>query len=90
MVYHKAHQKFEEKENTYFLVPLIVQNVPSTLLVAVHLSPATSLPANASEIASEMNFFPDMISGTILALRAGDPKFRIGGKPITIPPYFGS
>lgn len=40
----------------HFLVPLMVHVLPSSLLVAVVLSPATSEPANASEMASEMTF----------------------------------
>lgn len=50
-----------------------------------HRMPVTSLPANASEIASEMNFLPARTSGTTLAFISAEPKLRTGGRPMTIP-----
>ena len=42
----------------HFLLPLTIQNLPSSDLTAVVLRLLTSEPAYASEMASEMNFLP--------------------------------
>ena len=68
---------------SHFLVPEITHSLPS--LYAYVCMPPTSLPANASLIARQMNFFPAKMSGTILACNSGEPKLRTGGKPITSP-----
>ena len=72
-----------EPENPYFLVPEITQKSPS--LTAVVCKPPTSLPANASLIAKQINFFPAKTSGTTWALISSEPKLMTGGRPITPP-----
>lgn len=67
-------------------VPLIIQCLPSSVLTAVVCKPMTSLPAKASEIARQINFFPERTSGTMRALSSSLPKFKTGGSPITFPP----
>lgn len=77
----------EERNATHhFFVPLMTQCFPSDVFSALHLRPETSDPAKASEIARAMNFSPRRTAGTTSALRASDPKLRMGGRPITFPP----
>src|ERR1700722_12624591 len=75
----------EQNTPTHFLVPLMIQCCPSAVLTAVVRIPATSLPANASEIARQMSFLPPKTSGITFALISGEPKCRTGGRPITEP-----
>lgn len=70
----------------HFLLPLTIQNLPSSVFFAVVMRPKTSLPACASEIARQMSFLPERTSGTTLALSSSEPKFNTGGRPITVPP----
>ena len=65
--------------------PLIIHDFPSSDFTAVVCKPITSLPAWASEMAKQMNFFPLRMSGTTLALTSSLPKLRTGGRPITFP-----
>jgi hypothetical protein len=66
-------------------VPLMIQCFPSGVLTAVVLSPATSLPANASEMAKQIKRLPDSTSGTTLSRTSGRPKLSTGGRPMTEP-----
>lgn len=74
----------ERKKTTYFFVPVTTQSSPS--FTATVWMPATSLPANASVMASAMYFFPPRISGTYRDWISGDPKLRMGGRAMT-PPF---
>lgn len=70
----------------HFFVPLMIQCFPSSVFFAVVLRPCTSLPANASEMAKEINFLPDNTSSETRLRSSGLAKLRTGGKPMTTPP----
>lgn len=61
------------------------QVLPSLLFVAVHFRPATSDPANASEMARAMYFCPEKTSSRILDRRGSLAKLSTGGRPMTMP-----
>lgn len=69
----------------HFFVPLMIQCLPSGVLIARVRIPETSLPENASVTARHKIFFPESASGMTLALRAGEPKWTIGGRPMSVP-----
>ena len=75
----EANTKFEEEaaRRTCFL---------SGVKTAVVFSPCTSDPANASEIARQMNLSPANTGLMISCCSFLDPQFMIQGSPMTIPP----
>jgi len=76
------HHTVARVNNTHFLVPVTTHSSPS--LTATVRTPATSLPANASVMASALYFFPPRISATYRDWISCDPKLRMGGRAMTI------
>lgn len=71
----------------HFLVPFIIQCLPSSDLVAVVLKPATSEPAKASEMAKEIYLSPLRTPGMTFFCIEGWPKSDWGEEMILVPSH---